>query len=48
MKLTPDQVRSIKKEYKKGVVGYTTLGKKYGVNRHTILRIVRGENWKWI
>lgn len=49
-KLTEDNVRQIKSEYKRGVkgCGMEYLGKKYGVHRMTIKAILIGQTWKHI
>jgi hypothetical protein len=47
-RLTEDQVREIRTLYQKNVFrcGQTALGKKFGVHRIAIRKIVRGETWK--
>ena len=45
-KLTEPQVQEIKQTYKKGIVGYETLAKKYNVSKWAIRFIVLGINWK--
>lgn len=47
-KLTASQVRSIRKEYKRGEVGYRVLSHKYGVNRTNIKDIVTRQSWAHI
>lgn len=47
-KLTDDQVRSIKAEYARGGISMRALGKKYGVTKFPIQRIINGEGWKHI
>lgn len=41
-KLTADQVRNIRKEYKKGKISYAKLGIKYGVSGTAIAHIIKG------
>ena len=47
-KLTAEQVKAIRAEYRRNVRGYgcETLAAKYGVNGATITRIVNGHTWK--
>ena len=47
-KLTEDDVRYIKKNYRKGDkdFGASALSKKFGVARQTICAVVSGQNWK--
>jgi group I intron endonuclease len=45
-KLTKEQVKSIREEYKKGGIFQKDLAIKYNVNRMTILRIVNNKYWK--
>lgn len=49
-KLTVEQVKQIRKEYRKGVPGFSTvaLGKKYGIASNNIWQIVKGNAWKGI
>lgn len=47
-KLTADQVRSIRNEYKKGKISYDKLGKKYGVSGTAIAHIIKGLTYKHI
>lgn len=49
-KLTREQVAEIRRTYVKGCKGSgaCVLAKKYGVHKHTILSIVRGETWKGV
>lgn len=42
-KLTAEDVRAIRSEWKPGVRG---MAKRYGVSRHTIRQIALGETWK--
>lgn len=46
--LTDDDVRDIKRLYRKGVRGFgaASLGKRYGVSDYAIFNIVRGTGWK--
>ena len=41
-KLTADQVKNIRKEYKKGKISYAKLGQKYGVSGTCISHIIQG------
>lgn len=47
-KLTADQVKSIRAEYRRNVRGHgaESLARKYGVRGTTITRIVNGHTWK--
>jgi group I intron endonuclease len=45
-KLTPDLVIQIQKEWQEGLMSQRKLGKKYGVHRMTIWRIVNDKIWK--
>lgn len=47
-KITPDQVREIRANYKSGDVGFGQLAKAYGVSVNCIRRIIRHESWKSI
>jgi len=47
-KLTEEDVRQIRQVYIKGIVGYGTIGKQFGVDRDTIKEIVTYETWKHI
>lgn len=47
-KLTDSLVRQMKAEYVRGKVGYSTLGKKYGVCPRTVARIIAGVAWPHI
>lgn len=47
-KLTEEDVINIRAEYKRGEVGYITLGKKYGVSDITIRDIILRKYWKHI
>lgn len=47
-KLTQEQVIAIRAEYVPGLVGCTTLGKKYGVSKSAIEKIIKGKMWKHI
>jgi len=44
-KLTNEKVRTIRQEYKPGVVTMQTLGEKYGVNRCIIGKIIKRQLW---
>lgn len=48
VKLTEQQILQMKAEYRPGKrgYGYTSLAKKYGINRKTIERIIKGKKWK--
>ena len=45
-KLTPDQVKEIRKRYVPHVYGKKRLAAEFGVSPSVILRIIRGEAWK--
>lgn len=45
-KLTEEQVIAIRKEYQFGKMGYTRLGKKYGVTREAIEALIKGRSWR--
>jgi hypothetical protein len=45
-KLTPDQVRTIRKEYNGGGVSQASLAKQYGVSQRAVSLIVRHETYK--
>jgi hypothetical protein len=45
-KLTPDNVRSIRDEYAAGGTTSRELGRKHGVSKTAILRIIRGTHWQ--
>ncbi len=45
-KLTPEQVREIRKRYVPHVYGKKRLAAEFGVSTSAILRIIRGEAWK--
>lgn len=45
-KLTPNQVRDIRKRYVPHVYGKKRLAAEFGVSSSVILRIIRGEAWK--
>lgn len=47
-KLKPDDILKIREEYNSGKSSYNKLGEKYGVTKHTIYRVIKGDNWKWI
>ena len=49
-KLTADQVKEIRRVYKKGDLEYgqSALGKKYGIAHGSIAAIVQGKSWKHI
>lgn len=47
-KLTANQVREIRKIYKKGKIGCTKIGRIYGMSRSAILLIVKRIKWKHI
>lgn len=44
-KLTDIDVLYIKKNYKRGVVGFGTLAKKYNVSAMAVKSIIRGQTW---
>lgn len=46
-KLTPDQVRRIRKEFVTER-NLTRLGRRYGVTPMTISDVVYGKTWKWV
>jgi hypothetical protein len=45
-KLTDAEVISIRREYAAGGIGQRALGRKYGVTKYPIQRIVNGTGWK--
>lgn len=45
-KLTDVQVKEIRNSYKKGIVSYKELGKKYGLSESSIAAIVKRETYK--
>lgn len=45
-KLTDVQVKEIRNSYKKGVVSYRELGKKYGLSESSIASIIKRETYK--
>ena len=45
-KLTEKQVIEIRNTYKKGVITYVQLAKKYGISKQKIERIVNRKRWK--
>lgn len=47
-KLTPSDVREIRKRYTDDDVTQSELGDEYGVGQHQISRIVNGERWSHI
>lgn len=50
VKLTEDQVRSIRLEYRRGKRGFGTpaLAKKYGIAHQNIMSIINRNNWGWL
>ena len=44
-KLTPDEVREIRKRYESGGVTYAQLASEYGVSYPQVLKIVRRQTW---
>lgn len=47
-RLTVDQVRDIRLLYALEAVSYSEIAVRYGVNEHTIARIIRREYWKHV
>ena len=47
-KLTPDQVREIRRIYASGGIGCHTLAKQFSVSPPSIHSIVRKKNWGWL
>jgi HNH endonuclease len=47
-KLTEDQVREIRSTYKKGVVGFKTIKKRFGISFGLAQRIIARKTWKHI
>ena len=51
-KLTPDEVRSIRREFANRstgkMVAYADLGAKYGISDDGVRRIIYGETWAWL
>lgn len=49
-KLTEEQVREIRRKYKKGVYGYgcRKLAKEYGITHPNIYEIIKGRHWSWV
>jgi hypothetical protein len=45
-KLTQAQADAIRHEYKRGVIGYRTVAKRYGVDFNTIKRIIDGQTYQ--
>lgn len=44
-RLTPEQVRQIRRKYAPGTYGYRRLGREFGVDKDSIRAIVTGESW---
>jgi hypothetical protein len=47
-KLTDELVAEARQEYAKGKIGFTLLGRKYGVTAHCMKMAVTGKNWKHV
>ena len=47
-KFTPEQIRMIRTEHAETGLASRPLARKYGVNRKTMQRILKGELWKYV
>jgi hypothetical protein len=47
-KLTPEDVREIRRAYRPGWISYRDIAERYGVSLQLIAQIIKGHAWAWV